>query len=159
VKAYYKDPETDLYAWADWRGINKKLVGAPTCVAMGGSHVDCYGRNSKKNTVEFPNVLTNGPTTNLGGETDKRPGVLVSADNKQVRIMFRAWMASSGTRSGRRAKALPTGHRPTLTSGASPRASMNSIPKCIGALTSRATARCARGVSKTRCRSEAMDEL
>jgi len=87
VKAYYKDPETDLYAWADWRGINKKLVGAPTCVAMGGSHVDCYGRNSKKNTVEFPNVLTNGPTTNLGGETDKRPGVLVSADNKQVRIM------------------------------------------------------------------------
>lgn len=89
MKAYYKDPETDLYAWADWRGINKKFAGAPTCVAMGGSHVDCYARNEAGNTLEFPTVLTTGKTLNLGGETEKRPGVMVSSDRKQVRVMVR----------------------------------------------------------------------
>jgi hypothetical protein len=89
MKAYYKDPETDLYAWADWRGINKKFAGAPTCVAMGGAHVDCYARNEAGNTLEFPTVLTTGKTLNLGGETEKRPGVMVSSDHKQVRVMVR----------------------------------------------------------------------
>lgn len=105
VKAYYKDPETDLYAWADYRDINKKLVGAPTCVAMGGSHVDCYARKNDKSTVEFSNVLTNGQTVNLGGETNKRPGIMVSPDHKHVRIMVRGmdgklwhkkWKAGAG---------------------------------------------------------------
>lgn len=88
VKSYVKDQDTDLYAWTDWSGINKKLVGPPTCVSM-GTHIDCYGRNEAGNTLEFPLVLTNGKTVNLGGNTEKRPGVMVSGDHKQVRIMVR----------------------------------------------------------------------
>jgi hypothetical protein len=55
----------------------------------GGAHVDCYARNAAGNTLEFPTVLTTGKTLNLGGETDKRPGVMVSTDHKQVRVMVR----------------------------------------------------------------------
>lgn len=45
MKAYYKDPETDLYALADWRGINKSLPCAHLRGHGGGPDADCYARN------------------------------------------------------------------------------------------------------------------
>lgn len=95
----------DPVGWLGWTPIGYDMAGAPTCVAMGGNHVDCYFRDSNGQIIEAPDVFARGPQTPLGGETQKRPGVMVSADFKQVRILVkgmddrlwvRSWKSGSG---------------------------------------------------------------
>lgn len=97
--------DVDPVGWLGWVPIGYELGGAPTCVAMGGNHVDCYFRDAKGQIVEAPDVFGRGPQTPLGGETEKRPGVMVSSDFKQVRVLVkgmddklwvRSWKAGSG---------------------------------------------------------------
>jgi hypothetical protein len=95
----------DPVGWLGWTQIGYDMGGAPTCVSMGGNHIDCYFRDSAGQVVEAPDVFGRGPQTPLSGETEKRPGVMVSSDFKQVRILVkgmddmmwvRSWKASSG---------------------------------------------------------------
>jgi len=95
----------DPVGWLGWTQIGYNMAGAPTCVGMGGNHIDCYFRDSTGQIVEAPNVFARGPQTPLGGETEKRPGVIVSSDFKQVRILVkgmddmmwvRSWRSGSG---------------------------------------------------------------
>jgi hypothetical protein len=105
VIAYHKDQETDLYGWSDYRGLGVTSASAVTCVPMGGSHVDCYGRNNKSETVEFAQVLTTPKIVKLGGQSEKRPGVIAAATGQQVRVLvkgtdgklwYKRWKAGEG---------------------------------------------------------------
>lgn len=102
VIARYRDPDTDLYNWSDYRGLGVKSQTAVTCYAMGGTHVDCYGRNAKNEVVEFANALTKPSVLNLGGQIEKRPSAIIGAGYKQVRVLvkgldgnlwYNKWMA------------------------------------------------------------------
>lgn len=95
----------DPVGWLGWVPIGYEMAGAPTCVSMGGNHIDCYFRGAKGEIVEAPNVFGRGPQTPLGGETEKRPGVMVSSDFQQVRILVKgmdemmwvkSWKSGSG---------------------------------------------------------------
>lgn len=95
----------DPVGWLGWTVIGYDMGGAPTCVSIGGNHIDCYFRSAKGEIVEAPDVFGRGPQTALGGETEKRPGVVVSSDFKQVRILVKgmddmmwvkSWKAGSG---------------------------------------------------------------
>jgi hypothetical protein len=89
VIARYKDQDTDLYNWSDYRGLGVISASAVTCVHMGGSHVDCYGRNNKGEVVEFANALTKASIIKLGGQTDRRPGALAGIGGQQVRVLVK----------------------------------------------------------------------
>ncbi|MFT3671674.1 hypothetical protein [Aestuariivirga sp.] len=89
VIARYKDQDTDLYNWSDYRGLGVVSASAVYCVFMGGTHVDCYGRNNKGETVEFADALVKATIIKLGGQTDKRPGAIASVDGKQVRVLVK----------------------------------------------------------------------
>lgn len=95
----------DPVGWLGWTQIGYKMAGAPTCVAMGGNHIDCYFRDGKGQIVEAPDVFARGPQTPLGGKTEKRPGVMVADAHDEVRILVkgmdnmlwvRSWAAGSG---------------------------------------------------------------
>lgn len=89
VIARYMDTDTELYDWTGYRGLGVSSKSAVTCVHMGGTHVDCYGRNSDGAIHEFTNALTKAGVTKLGGETEKRPGVLVGVGFNQVRVLVK----------------------------------------------------------------------
>ncbi|MCA0433254.1 MAG: hypothetical protein LCH46_08315 [Proteobacteria bacterium] len=105
VRAYLKDQDTELFGWADYRGLKKTLWSAPSCTFMGGDHVDCYMRKENGNTIELPEVLKGGSALDLGGQTEKRPSVIVGATQKLVRVLVkgtdgvlwhRTWKSETG---------------------------------------------------------------
>ncbi|MFO1033917.1 MAG: hypothetical protein U1E15_07555 [Hyphomicrobiales bacterium] len=122
VKAWYMDPETELYGWADYRGLGWTAASAPSCAWMGGTHVDCYVKNNGGSISELTNVLVGGgQNVKLGGETEKRPNVMVSGNKKQVTVVVkgmdgfiwsRTWKAASGFADWKQS-AIPVDGQPT----------------------------------------------
>jgi len=118
VIARYKDLDTDLYTWSGYRGLGVTSGSAVTCVPMGGTRVDCYGRGSNGEAVQFADVLVKPTIAKLGGEIEKRPGVIVSGFGKQVRVLakgtdgmlwYKRWTASQGWQNWKQTKVAVNG--------------------------------------------------